>query len=154
MPYGLLEAALISLPPSGLDSEEIGIYRNVEVRFLLVHGCQSNAEARTRNPTMTSIYSLIEFSAATSSQYLTSSIHARFLIIVTPILIRLHNFKLGSPSTSTFTREAEIMHVQSALYSRSSTAVNSSSSSGGVQESTIIFIVVGVGWSCSFVVPC
>lgn len=71
-----------------------------------------------------------------------------------PALIYPHNFKPGELSTSTFTHEAEAIRAQSALYSRSTSEANSVSGSGGVETNTIIFIVVGVGWSCLFIVPC
>jgi len=67
-----------------------------------------------------------------------------------PTPIRLHNFKPGELPTSFLTREAETMQIQSTLQSRS----DSSSGAGGVGEDTIIFIVLGVGWSHSFFVLC
>lgn len=110
----------------------------MEVKVPLVYE-RGNARPRT------SIYALIKLSGATPSQYLNSPIHTRFLAIMAPALIRLHNFKPGELSASTFTHETETMQIQSTLYSRST-----NSSDGG--ENTIIFIVLGVGWSCSFIV--
>lgn len=84
-----------------------------------------------------------------------NSVHTLSLVIVTPALNHLHNFEPGELSTYTFTREAEAMHIQSALYPRSTIETNSGSGSGGgVGKNTIIFIVLGVGWSCSFIVLC
>ena len=123
-----------------LDSEMTGVYRNVEVKFPLVH---ERGDAKPRTP----IYAQIKLSAATSCQYLNSPIHTRSLAIMTPALIRLH-LKPGELSTSTLAREAEAMQIQSTLSSRST------NSSNGVGENTVIFIVLGVGWSCSFSVLC
>ncbi|KAG9308816.1 hypothetical protein JVU11DRAFT_11443 [Chiua virens] len=63
-----------------------------------------------------------------------------------PTLIRPYNFKLGEASTSGLAREPETMHIQSAVFSRSTGTVDASSgnSGSGLAENTIIFIVVGV----------
>lgn len=65
-----------------------------------------------------------------------------------PTPIRLDNLQPGELPTSILTREVAATQIQSTLHYRSV----SSSGAGGIGEDTIIFIILGVGWSCSFFV--